>query len=101
MNTLFKRPSFSSTLRFPVLPLSAPRSPFTRARKGSFSAGDFPAAAGSDGAGSGSDGAGGAKEQPSGAAAERRGEPGGEERNLQKDTKSDPWVLSLLLPSAT
>ncbi|XP_065714587.2 rho GTPase-activating protein 45 isoform X1 [Patagioenas fasciata] len=48
-------------------------SPFTRARKGSFGTGDFPAATGSDGAGSGSDGAAGAKEQASGAAAERRG----------------------------
>ncbi|NWX06200.1 HMHA1 protein, partial [Caloenas nicobarica] len=72
MNMVFKCPSFSSTRTLPVL-LSAPRSPFTRTRKGSFSAGDFPAAAGSDGAGPGSDGAAGAKEQPSGAAAERRG----------------------------
>ncbi|NXW85298.1 HMHA1 protein, partial [Alopecoenas beccarii] len=72
MNRVFKCPSFSSTRTFPVL-LSAPRSPFARTRKGSFSAGDFPAAAGSDGAGPGSDGAVGAKEQPSGAAAERRG----------------------------
>lgn len=76
MNTVSWCPSFPSTQTFPVF-LSVPRSPFTRARKGSFGAGDFPAATGSDGAGSGSDGAAGAKEQASSAAAERRGEPGG------------------------
>ncbi|NXX35854.1 HMHA1 protein, partial [Nicator chloris] len=48
------------------------RSPFTRARKGSFSASEFSTSA--EGAGAGSEGAAGAKESPSGAgAAERRG----------------------------
>ncbi|NXQ79416.1 HMHA1 protein, partial [Nyctibius grandis] len=49
------------------------RSPFTRTRKGSFNASDFPTSAGSDGAGAASEGAAGAREQQSGAAAERRG----------------------------
>ncbi|XP_068276536.1 rho GTPase-activating protein 45 [Nyctibius grandis] len=48
-------------------------SPFTRTRKGSFNASDFPTSAGSDGAGAASEGAAGAREQQSGAAAERRG----------------------------
>ncbi|NXE14666.1 HMHA1 protein, partial [Lophotis ruficrista] len=71
-------PSFPSTQTFPFLLLSAPRSPFTRTRKGSFNANDFSTTAGSDGPGlpkdrPTSDGAG-AKEQQSGAAAaERRG----------------------------
>ncbi|NXY20543.1 HMHA1 protein, partial [Atrichornis clamosus] len=65
-------------IRFPsVLPshprsLFPSRSPFTRARKGSFNAGEFSTSA--EGAGAGSEGAAGAKESPSGAgAAERRG----------------------------
>ncbi|KFW84591.1 Minor histocompatibility protein HA-1, partial [Manacus vitellinus] len=48
------------------------RSPFSRTRKGSFNASEFPASA--EGAGAGSEGGAGAKEAPSGAeAAERRG----------------------------
>ncbi|KFW10010.1 Minor histocompatibility protein HA-1, partial [Eurypyga helias] len=55
------------------------RSPFTRTRKGSFNANDFPATAGSEGAGlpkdgTSSEGGAGAKEQQSGAGvAEHRG----------------------------
>ncbi|NXK66835.1 HMHA1 protein, partial [Sylvietta virens] len=65
-------------IKFPsVLPshphsLFPSRSPFTRARKGSFNASEFSTSA--EGAGAGSEGAAGAKESPSGAgAAERRG----------------------------
>ncbi|NXE95254.1 HMHA1 protein, partial [Menura novaehollandiae] len=65
-------------IRFPsVLPshphsLFPSRSPFTRARKGSFNASEFSASA--EGAGASSEGAAEAKESPSGAgAAERRG----------------------------
>ncbi|NXW75469.1 HMHA1 protein, partial [Hirundo rustica] len=65
-------------MKFPsVLPsrphsLLVSRSPFTRARKGSFNASEFSTSA--EGSGAGSEGAAGAKESPSGAgAAERRG----------------------------
>ncbi|NWV15732.1 HMHA1 protein, partial [Ptilonorhynchus violaceus] len=61
-----KCPSFHPRSLFPS------RSPFTRARKGSFNASEFSTSA--EGAGAGSEGATGAKESPSVArAAERRG----------------------------
>ncbi|KFV58617.1 Minor histocompatibility protein HA-1, partial [Gavia stellata] len=79
MNKVFKRPSFSSTRTLPFSFFLPTRSPFTRARKGSFNANDFSTNAGSDGAGlpkdgTVSEGGAGAKEQQSGAVgAERRG----------------------------
>ncbi|KFQ51800.1 Minor histocompatibility protein HA-1, partial [Nestor notabilis] len=78
MNKVSKCPASSPIQTFPFPPLSTPRSPFTRTRKGSFNA-EFSSGAGSDGAGIPKDGAvseggAGAKEQPGGAtAAEGRG----------------------------
>ncbi|NWI93827.1 HMHA1 protein, partial [Pitta sordida] len=74
---VFKRqlciPSFPGVLpAFPPIHFSPARSPFTRARKGSFNASEFSTSA--EGARAGSEGGAGAKEPPSGAgAAERRG----------------------------
>lgn len=69
---------FPNVLRSHPHYLFPSRSPFTRARKGSFNASEFSTSA--EGAGAGSEGAAGAKESPSGAGgAERRGESGASE----------------------